>query len=125
VRDLARQARSAGQPVELDERGTERPVPVDVELTAYRLVQEALTNAMKYATGRPTVVRVDHATGRLGIEVITAAGGGPPPADPGSGRRGLTGLHERVRTLGGTFEAGADPDGGFRVQAAIPLPEPV
>jgi signal transduction histidine kinase len=124
LRDLARQARAAGQPVELDERGEERPVPVDVELAAYRLVQEALTNAMKYATGRPTVVRVEHDADRLGVEVRTAAGDGPPPTDPGRGGRGLTGLDERVRAVGGTFDAGACTDGGFRVRAAIPLVVP-
>jgi signal transduction histidine kinase len=56
--------------------------------------------------------------------VRTAAGDGPPPADPGRGGRGLSGLDERVRAVGGTFDAGTCPDGGFRVHAAIPLAVP-
>jgi signal transduction histidine kinase len=118
VGDLVEQARLAGQPVELTEQGEQRPRAVDVELAAYRVVQEALTNAIKYATGGPTRVRVRHGREEVEIEVITD---GPvtAPVTP-SGGRGLDGLRERVRMLNGELEAGARPGGGFGVRVLIP-----
>lgn len=118
VADLVDRARLAGQPVELVEEGEQRPRTVDVDLAAYRVVQEALTNALKYATGRPTAVRVRHGREGVEIEVIT---GGPATTAPGpSGGRGLDGLAERVRLLGGELAAGPRSDGGFGVRALIP-----
>ncbi|MBK3572012.1 sensor histidine kinase, partial [Streptomyces sp. MBT62] len=81
VGDLVEQARRSGQPVEFSERGERRPRGVDVELAAYRVVQEALTNAMKYATGQPTRVLVRHGEEHVEIGVTTDA---PGPA-PGPG----------------------------------------
>src|SRR5690606_10444763 len=103
-------ARHAGQPVEFLEEGEQRPRTVDVELTAYRVVQESLTNALKYAAGRPTTVRLRHDPEEIEIEVITKG----PATSPGgsSGGRGLTGLSERVRLLGGELQAGPRADGG-------------
>lgn len=123
VGDLVAQARLSGQPVEWTEHGVGRARSVDVELAAYRVVQEALTNALKYATGRPTTVLVRHGEEHVEIEVLTA---GPAVATTvsGSGGRGLTGLRERVRMLDGDFAAGARPDGGFRVWALIPSGSP-
>jgi signal transduction histidine kinase len=118
VGDLVEQARQAGQPVEWREQGAGRPPSVDVELTAYRVVQEALTNAMKYASGRPTTVLVRHDDEHVEIAVDTS-GPATTPVAP-SGGRGLTGLRERVRMLDGDLEAGPRPDGGFRVHALIP-----
>ncbi|RKN41665.1 sensor histidine kinase [Streptomyces hoynatensis] len=125
VSDLVGQARLSGQPVEWREEGAPRPRPVDVELAAYRVVQEALTNAMKYATGRPTAVEVRHGDERLEIEVTTEGPGRdahlPKPRKPlPAGGRGLNGLRERVRMLDGELIAGARPDGGFSVRAVIP-----
>ncbi|ASO18641.1 Sensor histidine kinase DesK [Actinoalloteichus hoggarensis] len=127
VRDLVEQARTSGQPVELTEQGVGRPQSVDVELAAYRVVQETLTNAVRHAAGRPTTVLVRHGDEHVEIEVTTA---GPPdtPATPvrparpitPSGGRGLIGLRERVRMLDGRLEAGPRSDGGFRVHALIP-----
>ncbi|HEX8866989.1 MAG TPA: histidine kinase, partial [Lentzea sp.] len=116
VADLVDQARLAGQPVELTEEGESRGREVDVELAVYRVVQEALTNALKHAAGRPTTVLVRHGADHVEIEVVTASGAalGEP-----SGGRGLTGLRERVRMLGGRFEAGPR-QAGFRVWARIP-----
>ncbi|MFJ4629659.1 sensor histidine kinase [Streptomyces sp. NPDC088847] len=133
VGDLVEQARRSGQPVEFSERGERRPRSVDVELAAYRVVQEALTNAMKYATGQPTRVVVRHGEERVEIGVTTD---GPLPAtspaavpatrEPGpAGGRGLAGLRVRVRMLDGELEAGPRPEGGFEVRATIPSqPQP-
>jgi len=115
--DLVAQARRSGQPVEWTEQGVERPRSVDVELAAYRVVQETLTNAIKYASGQPTTVLVRHGDEHIEIEVTTT---GPTVTTPVSGGRGLTGLRERVRLLDGDLEAGPGPDGGFRVHALIP-----
>lgn len=124
--DLVEQARRSGQPVELTEDGEPRSLPDSVELAAYRVVQEALTNALKYATGQPTTVRVRHGTARLEVEVTTpgaaATSSSHPAPVPPSGGRGLAGLRERVRVLDGDLEAGPLPDGGFRVHALIPAP---
>ncbi|MFE4336659.1 sensor histidine kinase [Streptomyces sp. NPDC056831] len=126
VGDLVEQARWSGQPVEFSERGKRRPQSVDVELAAYRVVQEALTNAMKYAAGQPTRVLVRHAEQRIEIEVTTDGPVPSPEAAPGTrkpgpaGGRGLAGLRARVWTVDGELEAGPRPDGGFEVRAAIP-----
>ncbi|MBB5960657.1 signal transduction histidine kinase [Saccharothrix tamanrassetensis] len=119
VSDLVEQARLSGQPVELNRRGDRREHAVDVELAAYRVVQEALTNAMKYATGHLTRVRIDDHDDRIEIEVTTDGVSAGTPA-VGSGGRGLSGLRERVRILGGELVAAARPEGGFRVHALIP-----
>ncbi|MEU3981006.1 histidine kinase [Streptomyces sp. NPDC026672] len=120
IGDLVEQARLSGQPVEFTEEGERRPQPVDVELAAYRVVQEALTNALKYATGRPTGVLVRHGATRVEIRVTTE--GPAMPHRPGlSGGRGLGGLRERLRMLDGELDAGPRPDGGFGVHARIPV----
>ncbi|MFJ9362071.1 sensor histidine kinase [Streptomyces mirabilis] len=136
VGDLVEQARRSGQPVEFSEQGERRPRSVDVELAAYRVVQEALTNAMKYATGQPTQVLIRHGEERVEIGVttdgplpVTSPAAVPAPREPGpEGGRGLAGLRARVRMLDGELEAGPRPRGGFEVRATIPSepePEPV
>ncbi|MER5689075.1 histidine kinase [Streptomyces sp. NPDC002205] len=128
VPDLVEQTRAGGQPIELVEDGEQRDMDIGARLAAYRVVQESLTNAVKYAAGRPTLVRLTHAPDWTDIEVTTAqaADGAPVSAalrDGGphvSGGRGLTGLRERVEMLGGEFAAGPRPEGGFRVHARIP-----
>ncbi|MEV7627058.1 histidine kinase [Actinoplanes sp. NPDC089786] len=120
IADLVEQARLAGQPVTWTEPGRPRSLPVDVELAAYRVVQEALTNAIKYATGRPTTVAVRHRDDALEIEVTTIGPSATTPVLP-SGGRGLAGMRERVRLLDGDLVSGIRPDGGFRVWAVIPL----
>ncbi|MFG2339789.1 sensor histidine kinase [Streptomyces yangpuensis] len=130
VTDLVEGARRSGQPVEFSEQGERRPQPVEVELAAYRVAQEALTNAMKYAAGQPTRVSVHHGGKRIEITVITDGPPGslqaaPVPPEPGrQGGRGLAGLRARVRMLDGQLEAGPRPEGGFEVRATIPT-EPV
>ena len=120
VGHLVEEARRSGQPVEWIEDGERRPRPDAVELAAYRVVQESLTNALKHAAGRPTVVRLRHGDEHLEVEVSTQSPGAPAaPAVP-SGGRGLAGLRERVRMLDGDLAAGPTPDGGFTVRALIP-----
>jgi signal transduction histidine kinase len=117
IGDLVEQARLSGQPVELAEHGDQRQRSVDVELAAYRVVQEALTNAIKHATGQPTTVTVRHHDDRLDIEVTTD---GDAPADLPSSGRGLNGLRARLRMLDGDLQAAPRPEGGFSVRATIP-----
>ncbi|MEZ0158642.1 sensor histidine kinase, partial [Streptomyces griseorubens] len=122
VGDLVEQARRSGQPVEFAEHGERRQHGVDVELVAYRVVQEALTNALKYATGEPTRVVLRHGGETLGIKVTTDGPADvPAPRKPDlTGGRGLAGLRARVRLLDGELEAGPRPEGGFEVRATIP-----
>ncbi|MDQ2585199.1 sensor histidine kinase [Saccharothrix yanglingensis] len=116
---LVEQTRQAGQPVEFHEEGRPRETAGSAEGAAYRVVQEALTNALKHARGSRTAVRVHHTTGGIAVEVTTE-GAGAGPAPPGGNGRGLTGLRERVDVLGGEFDAGGRPGGGFVVRARIP-----
>ncbi|OSZ56762.1 two-component sensor histidine kinase [Streptomyces pharetrae CZA14] len=124
--DLVEQARRSGQPVEFSEQGERRAQSVDVELAAYRVVQEALTNAMKYAAGQGTQVLVRHGEKHIEIKVTTdrpttapAAAPAPRKPDPAGGR-GLAGLRARVRMVNGELEAGPRTEGGFEVHATIP-----
>jgi signal transduction histidine kinase len=119
IADLVEQARLTGQPVDWTEQGAERPLPVDVELATYRVVQEALTNAIKYATGRPTTLVVRRQEDDVEIEVTTT-GPATSTAIAPSGGRGLAGMRERVRLLDGDLVSGFRPDGSFRVWAVIP-----
>ncbi|MCX5204515.1 histidine kinase [Streptomyces sp. NBC_00237] len=116
---LLEQSRSAGVPVERQDEGTARDLPAMVEHTAYRVVQEALTNVHKHAV-RPTVrVAVRHLPSALEVTVTNTAAHVPAPPLPGSGL-GLVGLRERVELLGGRFAAGPGPSGGFAVTARLP-----
>ncbi|MCF2531621.1 sensor histidine kinase [Yinghuangia soli] len=128
--DLARlpvlvdRVRTAGLDVRLDTGAGFGPLPPGVELTAYRVVQEALTNALKYAPGSRTDVTLTHDPGSLRIEVADrgpAEGRRPEPLGAG---RGLLGLAERVHLHNGTFRSGHRPTGGYRVEATIPVPAP-
>ncbi len=115
---LIAKVRAAGQPVTVQRDGTELPSGLD--LTAYRVVQEGLTNALRYAPGAPTTVHIRHHDGALVVEVTNTATAREPLAPKGAGR-GLLGLTERVRLLHGTLEARHSLSGGFRLSAHIPL----
>ncbi|WP_425086203.1 sensor histidine kinase [Streptomyces hainanensis] len=117
---LVRRMRSSGVAVELAVAGEPRPLPPGIELAAYRVVQEALTNAVKHASGADVRVTVDHGTERLRVAVADA-GGEPGPGAADGGGRGLLGLRERLSVYGGTLTAGPRPLGGYRVEAEIPL----
>lgn len=112
--------RQAGLTVGLTVRGERRAVPPGVELTAYRVVQEALTNTVKHAGGAAAEVTVEYAPGHLAVEV-TDTGGRPTGAAATGNGRGLIGLRERLAVYGGTLHTGSRPRGGYRVRALIPL----
>ncbi|ATL81249.1 two-component sensor histidine kinase [Streptomyces malaysiensis subsp. malaysiensis] len=116
---LVEQTRRAGQPVEFTEEGTPAESTGSADLVAYRVVQEALTNALKYAHGGRTSVQVRHGEREITVEVGTD-GSGTRAGSPGGSGRGLAGLRERVDVLGGDFHAGHRTGGGFVVRARIP-----
>lgn len=115
---LVEQTRRAGQPVEFTQEGTAPETAGSADLVAYRVVQEALTNALKYAHGSRTSVRVRHGAREIEVEVATDGSG--RDRSPGGSGRGLAGLRERVAVLGGEFDAGPRAGGGFLVRARIP-----
>ncbi|MFC3521833.1 sensor histidine kinase [Streptomonospora nanhaiensis] len=122
--DLARligEWRRAGTPVDWRVSGTPAPLPAQTERTAYRTVQEALTNAGKHAPGGAVRVELEHRPGELAVTVDNEDPPDGPPADPppGSGY-GLAGLRERLALIGGTLAAGPRPGGGWRVRAVMP-----
>ncbi|MFE9686340.1 sensor histidine kinase [Streptomyces sp. NPDC002701] len=119
---LVEQTRRAGQPVEFTEEGTPAESTGSADLVAYRVVQEALTNALKHAYGRRTSVQVRHGEKEITVEVGTD-GPGSRAASPGGSGRGLAGLRERVDVLGGEFSA-ERTSGGFVVRARIPAGSP-
>ncbi|WP_432816215.1 sensor histidine kinase [Streptomyces vilmorinianum] len=123
LEELARRVRETGVPVELTVRGAPAELPAGVDLAAYRVVQEGLTNAVKHAAGASVSVVVEHAPGELRVEVTDTGGPPRPPAGTGGGR-GLMGLRERLAVYGGTLHAGRRPRGGYRVRAVIPVEEP-
>lgn len=119
IRGLVEQARRAGQDVDFSEEGAPAESAGSADLVAYRVVQEALTNALKYAQGSRVSVLVRHGGGEIAVAVGTDGSGGRAEVPAGSGR-GLAGLRERVGVLGGEFSAEPGPDGGFVVRARIP-----
>ena len=123
LESLVGRVRDAGLPVELVVTGSpDLPLPDGVVLAGYRVVQEALTNAMKHAAGASAVVRVDYGADRLTIEVTDTGGPRPPSADAETaGGRGLIGLRERLALYGGTLRTGPRIRGGYRLEAVIPL----
>jgi signal transduction histidine kinase len=121
---LVAQVQAAGLPVELRIEGTPRPLPAAVDLSAYRVAQEALTNTLKHAGPAHAQLLVRY--GRDALEITAVDNGsGAEPAANGSGHRGgqgLVGMRERVSLFGGELRAGARPEGGFAVWARFPLP---
>ncbi|MGY0069803.1 sensor histidine kinase [Streptomyces sp. QTS137] len=125
---LVEGARTNGLDVTLDPLpdAAHGDVPPPVELAAYRIVQESLTNALKHADQGPVTVRLCHEAGALDIRVVSPYGGRDAPRAPGSGA-GLVGMRERIALLHGTFEAGPENAGGsahpgiWVVHASLPL----
>ena len=116
---LCEQVREAGLPVELTVAGEVHPLPASLDLTAYRLVQESLTNTLKHAGKTRALVRVEYGEDALSIEVLDD-GRGVTPTTVGGGR-GLVGMRERVATFRGELVAGPRAEGGFAVRARLPL----
>jgi signal transduction histidine kinase len=119
--ELAARARAAGFAVSVAAEGAARPLPAGVDAAAYRIVQEALTNAVRHSGGRAASVLLRYSGDDLVIEVSDDGGGAGAgaPGAPGSGN-GLAGMTERARALGGTVDAGPRPGGGFLVLARLP-----
>ena len=117
---LVADMRHAGLAVEFEADGDLEDVPPGLALAAYRIVQEALTNALKHAPEARVSVRVRRGAGQLDVEVLQAPGAAPHPEREGPGH-GLVGMHERVALYGGRLAAGPGPDGGFEVRATLPL----
>ena len=129
--ELAARARSAGFAVSLTADGPVRPLPAGVDAAAYRIVQEALTNAVRHSAGRSALVQLRYRPADLEIEVAddgTTAVPTPATGDPSAAAskranstgNGLRGMTERARALGGSLDAGPRPGGGFRVLARLP-----
>ncbi|MFE9690453.1 sensor histidine kinase [Micromonospora sp. NPDC005806] len=112
----------AGVPVTVEVDGEPRPLPVAVDLAAYRVVQEALTNVLRHAGPATATVRLRYAPAEVAVEV-TDTGRGAVAGAARSGGYGLAGMRERVTALGGSFTAGPASAGGFRVYATLPLEE--
>jgi signal transduction histidine kinase len=124
LRSLVDGVAAAGLPVELHAGDFPRALPAGLDLAAFRVVQEALTNVIKHAGKPPTSVSVGYRDGDLVVAIAdagrpAAAAGGAAPAIPGAGR-GLLGLRERIAMYGGELEAGPQPGGGWLVRARIP-----
>jgi signal transduction histidine kinase len=117
---LAAQVREAGLPVELTVEGNERPLPVGIELSAYRIVQEALTNALKHAGDATALVHVRYGDDALELEIIDDGPGATAPVTMGGGH-GLAGMRERVALYGGRIDTGHKASGGFRVRVLLPV----
>ncbi len=120
IDDLVAQAVAAGLDVRTDIDGAPRPLPFGVDVAAFRIVQEALTNVSRHARGATATVRVGYGERDLTVQIDDDGRGSTASQPVGSGK-GLLGMRERVGALGGELEAGPRPSGGFRVRARLPL----
>ncbi|ATY16301.1 sensor histidine kinase [Amycolatopsis sp. AA4] len=120
IGELDHLIRTSDVPVQLTVEQLPDTLPSQVSAAAYRTVQECLTNVHKHAPGATATIRIHAASGALDIEVENARACRAGEAFP-SGGHGLTGLAERARLLGGSFETSGTEDGGFRVRARYPL----
>jgi signal transduction histidine kinase len=123
---LVASSRATGLPVDLVVEGEARPLPPAIDAAAFRIVQESLTNVIRHAGPARATVAVRH--GDDGLEIEVTDDGRGAPSDPagaagaiGATGHGLAGMRERVALLGGAFDAGSRPDGGYRVRARLPL----
>ena len=123
LRALAGRFEDAGLPVAITVEGDQVPLPRSLDQSAYRIIQEALTNALRHAGPATAVVTVRYEPDRLVVEVVDD-GHGPMASDaepePGSGH-GITGMRERALALGGELDAGPRAAGGFRVRVSLPV----
>ena len=117
---LAAMTLEAGVKIDVDWHGSREPLPADIDLSAFRIIQEAVTNVVRHAGTSQCQVSIDQQDGQLSIEVTDSGRGG---AVAGTGY-GITGMRERATLLGGDFSAGPRPGGGFRVATRLPLPAP-
>jgi signal transduction histidine kinase len=125
IEQLAAMTLEAGVQVDVDWRGNQEPLPADIDLSAFRIIQEAVTNVVRHAGTGQCRVLIGQQDGQLSIE-ITDSGRGAPASkiSPSGTGYGITGMRERATLLGGDFSVGPRPGGGFRVAARIPVPAP-
>ncbi|MFI9052600.1 sensor histidine kinase [Streptomyces sp. NPDC053427] len=112
--------RGAGLTVEAVITGAPRPLPQGVELSAYRIVQEALSNALRHSPGADARVEISYVLGGIGLRIVNGAPSRLAKPSPGAGH-GVLGMRERVQMLGGEMTADRTEDGGFEVAAFIPV----
>ncbi|MCJ1678387.1 sensor histidine kinase [Streptomyces sp. APSN-46.1] len=117
---LVDNVRGAGLEVTTEIAGIRRPLTPGVELTAYRIVQEALSNCLRHAPGSRVEVGIAYGPRELHLCVANSAPTRPAPPSPGAGH-GLLGMRERAGMLGGELAAGPRPDGGYEVSAVLPI----
>lgn len=122
LEQLADRLRAAGLPIAVHARGDVRDLPAGSDLTAYRVVQESLTNVVKHAGPASARVELDFGPSTLTISV-TDDGAGVPVGGPGPDTHGIRGMRERVELFGGTLVAEPSTHGGFTVLARMPIPE--
>jgi signal transduction histidine kinase len=124
--DLIEQYRGAGGEARLTVHGTARPLSTTIELSAYRIVQEALTNARRHAPGAQVRVELDYLPDRLSVKVVDSGSAATEVIDAtrAEGGYGLVGMRERANLLGGRFAAGRQTNGGFAVEAELPVTGP-
>jgi signal transduction histidine kinase len=120
IERLAATALDTGVQVEVDWHGSREPLPADIDISAFRIIQEAVTNVIRHAGTSQCHVSIGQEDGQLSIEVTDSGRGG---SAAGTGY-GITGMRERAALLGGDFSAGPCPGGGFRVAARLPVPAP-
>ncbi|MFE4667119.1 sensor histidine kinase [Streptomyces sp. NPDC056716] len=125
IGELTEWARRAGLDVRVESAGERSALPAEVDLAAYRIVQESLTNVTRHARASAVVIRIDQRPGELRVEIDDDghgfASGGVGGGGSGGGS-GISGMRERARTLGGDLSTGPRPGGGFSVRARLPYP---
>jgi signal transduction histidine kinase len=119
---LLEQVRAAGLQVDLTVEGEPRELPIGLDLSAYRIVQEALTNILKHAHASKATVHIRYESDAIELEVVDDGRGSAP--DETQRGQGIIGMRERAALVGGALRVGRAPGGGFAVDARIPLPEP-
>ena len=120
---LAEQFTDAGLPVEVNVAGEPHKLPTSLDLSAYRIVQEALTNALKHAGPARARVAISYLTDKLDLDIVDDGQGLGDDGHDASGGRGLIGMRERVSLFGGELDVGPAAERGFRVHASLPLEE--
>jgi signal transduction histidine kinase len=118
--NLLSNVREAGLETEKTVTGAVRELPQGVELSAYRIIQEALSNALRHAPGSTAKIEVSYVLGGLGLRIVNTPPRGPVKASPGAGH-GITGMRERVTMLNGEMTAAPTEEGGYEVTAFIPV----
>ena len=125
IERLAASTLEADVKVDVDWHGSREPLPADIDLSAFRIIQEAVTNVVRHAGTGQCQVCIDRQDGQLSIEVTDSGRGGSGHGGGVAGTGyGITGMRERAALLGGDFSAGPRPGGGFRIAVRLPLPAP-